>query len=142
MRHVTLVTGPPCAGKSTYVRQHAQPEDLVLDRDELDGERQMLAGLQQVAAMSDGCAWVIRCVPDPVERAELAGQIEADDVLVLLPSRNQLKDRAKQRPKPLAQFASIDRWFSRYSPWSGDRVVAGFPLVQPQPVAAKPKLDW
>lgn len=30
---VTVVTGPPCSGKSTYVRTHAQPGDIVIDFD-------------------------------------------------------------------------------------------------------------
>lgn len=30
---VTVVTGPPCSGKSTYVRQHAKPGDIVIDFD-------------------------------------------------------------------------------------------------------------
>jgi hypothetical protein len=30
---LTVVTGPPCAGKSTYVRQHALPGDVVIDFD-------------------------------------------------------------------------------------------------------------
>lgn len=35
MRSVTLVCGPPCAGKSTYVQQHAQPGDTILDLDDI-----------------------------------------------------------------------------------------------------------
>lgn len=30
---ITVVTGPPCSGKSTYVRTHAQPGDVVIDFD-------------------------------------------------------------------------------------------------------------
>jgi hypothetical protein len=32
---LTVVTGPPCAGKTTYVRQHALPGDTVIDFDAL-----------------------------------------------------------------------------------------------------------
>ena len=32
---LTVVTGPPCSGKSTYVRQHARPGDIVIDFDTL-----------------------------------------------------------------------------------------------------------
>ena len=30
---ITVVTGPPCSGKSTYVRTHARPGDIVVDFD-------------------------------------------------------------------------------------------------------------
>jgi hypothetical protein len=30
---LTIVTGPPCAGKTTYVAQHAQPGDIIIDFD-------------------------------------------------------------------------------------------------------------
>lgn len=32
---ITVVTGPPCSGKSTYVRNHAKPGDIVIDFDTL-----------------------------------------------------------------------------------------------------------
>ena len=32
---VTVVTGPPCSGKTTYVNGHAQPGDLIVDWDVL-----------------------------------------------------------------------------------------------------------
>lgn len=30
---LTVVTGPPCAGKSTYVQSHAKTDDVVIDLD-------------------------------------------------------------------------------------------------------------
>lgn len=32
---LTVVTGAPCAGKSTYVRKHARPGDIIIDFDQL-----------------------------------------------------------------------------------------------------------
>lgn len=32
---ITVVTGPPCAGKSTYVAENAQPGDVIVDYDKL-----------------------------------------------------------------------------------------------------------
>lgn len=32
---ITVVTGPPCGGKSTFIRSQAQPGDIVVDMDRL-----------------------------------------------------------------------------------------------------------
>jgi len=32
---ITIVTGPPCSGKSTYIREHAQAGDIVIDMDRI-----------------------------------------------------------------------------------------------------------
>jgi hypothetical protein len=32
---LTVITGPPCAGKTTYARQHALPGDIIIDFDEI-----------------------------------------------------------------------------------------------------------
>jgi hypothetical protein len=32
---LTVVTGPPCAGKTTYITEHAQPGDITIDYDTL-----------------------------------------------------------------------------------------------------------
>jgi broad-specificity NMP kinase len=32
---LTVVTGPPCSGKTTYVQQHALPGDIIIDFDHL-----------------------------------------------------------------------------------------------------------
>src|SRR5262245_57291967 len=36
---VRLVCGPPAAGKTTYVKTHAQPDDIVIDLDEIAREQ-------------------------------------------------------------------------------------------------------
>lgn len=32
---LTVVTGPPCAGKSTYIEEHAQHGDVIIDLDRI-----------------------------------------------------------------------------------------------------------
>jgi hypothetical protein len=50
---IVLVAGPPCAGKTTYVRDHAQPGDTVLDQDVL-GPRHYQAALDDLLANPHG----------------------------------------------------------------------------------------
>jgi len=32
---ITIVTGPPCSGKSTYIRENAKPDDCIIDMDRI-----------------------------------------------------------------------------------------------------------
>jgi hypothetical protein len=32
---ITVITGPPCSGKSTYARQNASPGDVIVDFDDI-----------------------------------------------------------------------------------------------------------
>lgn len=124
MRHVVLVTGPPCAGKTTFVRANAAAGHLIVDRDELAGsERSMAMQMQRVANMSTGSAWVIRCVPDPLDRAGLAARIRADETLVLLPDAHTLTTRAMARPHARGAVAAVRKWLAAYSPHEGDTLL-------------------
>jgi hypothetical protein len=110
-RVVYLVAGPPCAGKSTYVRHRARPGDLVLDQDVI-GARAMAAGMRRVAAMTDGTAWVIRCAPGPTRRAELAAELGAE-VVLLRPDDATLIARAAARPHPRRAIQAVRDWIRR-----------------------------
>ncbi|MFI2577710.1 hypothetical protein ACH5AJ_36555 [Streptomyces rochei] len=111
-RSVTLVTGPPCAGKTTYVAARVQPGDIVLDQDVI-GAAAMRAGLARVAAMTTGTAWVIRCAPGPTTRAALARQIGATDVVLLRPDDAELFGRAARRQYPRRHIQAVRDWIAR-----------------------------
>lgn len=112
MRRVVLVTGPPCAGKTTHVAQHAQPGDLVLDQDQL-GRTTMAASLAHVRTMTDGTAWVIRCAPGPRARRALAHQIGATEHVHLVEPEHTLVLRAAHRTNPRRHIAAVAAWFKR-----------------------------
>ena len=112
MRRVVLVTGPPCAGKTTHVAQHAQPGDLVLDQDAI-GARTMNQRLAQVATSTDGTTWVIRCSPGARARQALAQQIGATERVHLVEPEHVLVHRAARRPHPRRHIAAIGQWFAR-----------------------------
>ena len=50
---IHVVTGPPCAGKSTYIREHAADGDVLVDYDEL---AQALGRKELHVASLDGSA--------------------------------------------------------------------------------------
>lgn len=130
---IILITGPPCAGKTTYAADHAEPGDLVLDLDAIArelgstrhwhhdaatlarAERVMRRQVLRLAATRAGRAWVIRSVPDGRARAGLARLVRADRVVVLLPRGSTLVRRARMRPEPLATITAINSWLDRYT---------------------------
>jgi hypothetical protein len=111
MRRVVLVTGPPCAGKTTHVRQHAQPGDLILDADTI-GRAAMNRALAQLP-QHQGTAWVIRCAPGPKARRHLAQQIGATELIHLVEPEHVLVRRAAHRPHPRRHIAALAQWFAR-----------------------------
>jgi hypothetical protein len=112
LRQVVLVAGPPCAGKSTYVAQRRQPGDIVLDQDAI-GADAFKRGLARVGLMTEGRAWVIRCAPGALARAELAKRIRATDVVVLIPTPGELSRRGAGRPDTRRVVGAIREWFRR-----------------------------
>lgn len=142
-RHVTLLTGPPCSGKTTHARQHAADGDLIVDFDtiaaELGSDKPWnhtpeirtraeaitRSRMSYVRDMADGCAWVIRSVPNPYERVQLAKWLAADRVLVLLPEHDTLRMRMQRRPQPGRTLRAVNQWMRRYSPAPGDEITSG-----------------
>lgn len=131
---ITLVCGPPCVGKSTYVHEHAQPHDLIVDFDDIAvdlgsptthqhaypiaraaGQRydQLIA---EIEAGQHPNAWVIRCAADRRHRERLAARIGADDTVILTLDRATLHARAARRPNPPKARRDIDRWLATYRP--------------------------
>lgn len=140
---LTLVCGPPTAGKNTYVRGHAQPGDLIVDLDALYqavNAHPTRADHDQPPALTPfvfdardailhrllhgdhnaRAAWIIHSAPEPSTRAEWK-QRGATVVMVTAP-HDVLTHRAHtQRP---AQWGDhITDWHHRYQPGHVDKVV-------------------
>lgn len=147
-RQVTLVCGPPCSGKTTWVADHATPGDTILDIDVLaklcgssrehghEGRHYRAAqteydALCEVVLASPATAWVIRGAPEPEKRRKVADACGATRTVVLLPSRDILHARALQRDDSEPDTAgdtmrAITRWHRRYKPDRGDVLITNF----------------
>ena len=126
MANFVVVCGPPCAGKSTYVRENAQAGDTVIDWDDIvvdlgfparhhfvdrslvpiimDEWRRRL----DAARHSTGTVWVLRSKPARESRA-LAVSLGAELVEISAPI-GLLLARAKERPHPVEHERLILAW--------------------------------
>lgn len=122
---ITVVTGPPCAGKSTYVATHRDPGDVVIDFDVIaqafgssghDHSPVHVAMAQDawrsavtLAPMLGAPVWIVHAQPG-------AGALRnyqrwGARVLVLDPGEAVVRERAA-RERPAVSVRFIDRWYS------------------------------
>ena len=127
---VHLVCGPPGAGKTTHVAQHAGPDDVVIDLDEIrrtvgPGQASMwrMAAERAAAEHKDSDVWVIRTLADPTQRADAAARLRAEDVQVLATPAALAKDRVLARDGTDDAHAPIDAWWETYQPRDGETVI-------------------
>lgn len=130
---LTVITGPPCSGKTTYARQHAKPGDIVVDFDALAQalgspvshghdhhlwkvavEARAAAVRAAVAQHRGGAtAWVIDSRPDEQARQRY---LEAGARIVDMSApREELHRRASQE-RPPSWHARIDTFLDGKDP--------------------------
>jgi predicted kinase len=147
MRVVTLVTGPPCAGKSRLVTERAGRGDVIACHDRearRAGSRRRhehtqahrnaaaltwQALVDDIAAAAEVSAWVIRCAPTGDERQQLAEHLRATCVLVLMPPIDVALHRAEVDRRSRRTFGLIRGWYDRYSAAPCDTLITAEPRV-------------
>jgi 5-methylcytosine-specific restriction protein A len=131
---LTLVAGPPCAGKNTYIRDQAGRDDVVVDFDvimsDLTGgpthehdeklrRRAHAIRDRQIAELlaSNERGWIISSAPRVADRHQYGTR-----VVLLLPTQTTAMERAlRERPPEWLDY--VKRWFERYEPDERDTVV-------------------
>lgn len=144
---VTLVCGPPAAGKSTYVRDHAAPYDLLWDYDaisraiQVDGDGRSVNTRPFVVVIRDAFmrklkdmvddgtlqtdAWVVWSLPRPGKRSAAAKALNAN-VVVLEREVEECVENAK-KDRSTEEVIAVERgaidWWEAYRPLDGEERV-------------------
>ncbi|UBU10018.1 AAA family ATPase [Nonomuraea gerenzanensis] len=139
---VTLVAGPPCSGKSTYVREQALASDLVVDYDalaaalrvdgelyaHLDSHRPFVteardAVLDRVVLGNHGVrrVWVMASAAKRAVRESYRRRYGAAVVVVWAPEEVCLRRAMGERPA--AWWGHVRGWFEAYEADERDLVV-------------------
>ena len=138
---LTILSGPPCSGKTTHIANHAKPGDITIDLDSilmslrpgyrhwsgaLDGElfnaaiRVRNAMLGSLARKDRGRAWFIVSAPTQAERDWWQSKL-GGEVILLHPGVDECKRRAVTRETPNA-IKGVDDWErASRKPWSPDK---------------------
>ena len=124
---ITVVTGPPCSGKTTYIRHHAKPGDLILDYDHIAQAlgspvahdhpawlREIAAAAwsaavdQAIATHGAGRAWIVDS--RPTRHRQQAYQRARAKVIALTADRDELHRRADADNRGDEGHKRIDDW--------------------------------
>lgn len=133
---ITLVCGPPAAGKTSWAESRAGPGDQVIDLDEICrslGSRsthdhpqhikrmakQLRRSLEDQAAGGDGQTFVVRSLPNPADREAVARRLGARVVMLAVPADEAI-DRARADGRPEWTDQAIRDWWDRYEPSPAD----------------------
>lgn len=123
---IHIVSGPPCAGKSTYVREHKQPGDVIIDYgllaeaigdDHWDVKHPHVvqdmrrAAIDRILADADEIdAWIIDTAPTAASRSRYA-EASADMVFLDVP-RVECERRALADERPQQTMDGIEAYFA------------------------------
>lgn len=132
-----LVWGPPCAGKTTWVRENATEADIIVDVDNLwdaltiggwkhktDLARSVVFDvrdkLYDIIKHRNGNwqkAFVIAGAPRETERRRIMQRIGTDKEIFISETKEVCLERAKAKDERWISY--VEEWFAQYTPGQG-----------------------
>lgn len=130
-RHIYIVWGSPCAGKSDYVHANAGKNDLIVDIDALysamstnenrnavkSNVLQVYRSLVDAIRTRNGgwrCAWVIRTLPLPIDRDTIVRDLGGGELIHIDTPMLECLERAKIRGGEWEEW--VKTYWERYQP--------------------------
>ena len=133
VREVYIVYGSPCSGKTTFVRENAGENDIILDIDNIyqcitvndryikpERIRENVFGIRDCILDMIKCrrgkwytAWVIGSYPLLMERTRLETVLGAKSIFIDTDKETCL-NRARDRPKEYQRF--VEDWWNKFQP--------------------------
>ncbi len=159
---ITVVMGPPAGGKTTHVREHAGPADIVIDLDDIaralmprKPERTHVypqhirhvaigaraAAITRARKLLVPCGvWIIHSMPSPADLAEY--RMLRYRLVTIDPGRDVVQPRAlAERPEVMSQHVAT--WYDLYAPTLSEHTTPGVetppPTSQPTPTPTEPE---
>jgi 5-methylcytosine-specific restriction protein A len=148
-----VIAGPPGAGKSTYVRAHQQPGDMLLDFDRMlrsltgeawDASRVWSADMDALSPFAwaaydgvierlrttpfDGAVWVIGTLAETARRRELTTKLGARCLVLATPAEVCLAQIAQDPRREAHQSrefwtAFVRQWWERFALQAGEQLI-------------------
>lgn len=126
-RHIYIVYGSPCSGKTTYVNERATPDDLIIDIDRIyeainngrssriyDNVMSVYRLLVDMVKTRNGRwinAYIIRGFPLKGERERLAAQLDAE-LIYIDTDKGTCLERAYKRAEGYDKF--VNDWWEKF----------------------------
>ena len=136
---VYLVYGAGCSGKNSYVREHSQEGDLIID---FDAIHQAISGLESHNHNDDllgyvfdardallkrlknlghnQTAWIIHSAPTKAERRRFIDEYGAEAIFVDTPQEVCLERASTERPSQWIEY--INNWFDKFEPETREHI--------------------